>query len=246
MKRFTETAKWEDPWFRALTPKHKCLWVYLCDRCDNAGVIDVDWGLASFSLGCKVSRSDLVVFSRQVEVLPCGKVWLRKFIVFQCGNLSAECPAHKPIFASIARHGLGDRVSKGYQYPTDNLQEKEKDKDKEEDTEKETDARDLAPVAPELALFEIYPRREGKLKALESIRKALTVKPEADLREAVTAYAAAVAQWPAADRAQFVPHPATWFNQGRYDDDRTTWQRSGINGHQAAAPARLGLNLTTP
>ena len=38
------------------------------------------------------------------------------------------------------------------------------------------------------------------------------------------AYAAATAQWCQADK-QFIPNPATWFNQGRYSDDQTTWQR---------------------
>ena len=55
----------------------------------------------------------------------------------------------------------------------------------------------------------------------------------AHLLDRVTAYAAAVATWPEADR-QFIPHPATWFNRGSYDDDPATWQRRGATA--VAAP----------
>lgn len=47
-KRFTETDKWRDPWFRKLTPLQKCLFGYLCDNCNNAGFIEIDvegWSL---------------------------------------------------------------------------------------------------------------------------------------------------------------------------------------------------------
>ena len=51
MKRFTETNKWEDPWFRKLKPEMKLLWSWLLDSCDNAGIIDADIELAAFQIG---------------------------------------------------------------------------------------------------------------------------------------------------------------------------------------------------
>lgn len=67
-----------------------------------------------------------------------------------------------------------------------------------------------------------YPRREGK----QAARKAFEKLP--DHPRIVTAarqYAAAVAQWRPEER-KYVPHPATWLNQGRYDDDPATWLRN--------------------
>jgi len=81
------------------------------------------------------------------------------------------------------------------------------------------------PASPAVAeIYESYPRKVGRKAACRAIALALKTKPAAELLEAVKAYAAAVARWPAADR-QYVPHPTTWFNQGRYDDDRKTWER---------------------
>lgn len=54
MKRFTETTKWDDPWFRKLTPAAKLLWQWMLDHCDGAGVIDPDLELASFQTGCSI------------------------------------------------------------------------------------------------------------------------------------------------------------------------------------------------
>jgi hypothetical protein len=40
LKRFTETTKWADPWFRKLPLRLKSLWHWLCDTCDMAGVLE--------------------------------------------------------------------------------------------------------------------------------------------------------------------------------------------------------------
>jgi hypothetical protein len=84
------------------------------------------------------------------------------------------------------------------------------------------------------AIYQAYPRKEGKKAALKAIANAL--KPHdgvkvsaAFLLKMTTTYAAAVAQWSPAKRytrdgTDTVPHPTTWFNQGRYLDDPTNWQ----------------------
>lgn len=67
-----------------------------------------------------------------------------------------------------------------------------------------------------------YPRKVGKPKALLAITKALkTIKPS-DLLKKTEAFAA---MQNGAD-PQFIPHPATWFNQERFNDDPSTWKRS--------------------
>lgn len=130
MKRFTETSKWSDPWFRKLSPELKNLWQWLTDNCDNAGVIEVDLDLASFQIGYQYPINTLSEFGDRVQILPCGKHFIPKFIPFQYGQLSEECKAHKPVFASLEKHGI-----KGYPKGIDTLQEKEKEKEKETDKE---------------------------------------------------------------------------------------------------------------
>ena len=81
-------------------------------------------------------------------------------------------------------------------------------------------------------IYQAYPRHVGKRAALGKIRKALDIfRSDAGpsftegnavswLYNRVTAFARS----PAGQAGHYTPYPATWFNQGRYDDDPRTWQ----------------------
>lgn len=69
------------------------------------------------------------------------------------------------------------------------------------------------------AIYQAYPRKEGKGKALPAIEKALKIAPAEVLLEAVQAFAKAKA----GTDPQFLPHPASWFNARRWEDDRASW-----------------------
>jgi hypothetical protein len=132
MKRFTETQKWEDPWFRKLRPEMKLLWLWILDRCDSAGVIDPDLELASFQIGFQYPMDTLSEFDGRVVGIVGGKFFIPKFIEFQYGRLSEDCRAHGPAFQSLKKHGL-----EGYPKGIHTLQVKVKVKDEVKDTETE-------------------------------------------------------------------------------------------------------------
>lgn len=141
-KRFTETSKWDDPWYRKLSPEFKLGWQYLTDRCDVAGVIELDRELANFRIGAEIDWDGLLVASDgRIEKLPKDKLWIASFCAFQYGELSEACNAHKPVFASLRKHSLLTRVLNGYQNPTSRVQEQEQDKDKDKDKEGESEGK---------------------------------------------------------------------------------------------------------
>lgn len=86
------------------------------------------------------------------------------------------------------------------------------------------------PAETVAAIYEAYPRHIGRAKALTAIEKALTFvasrnglpDPAAWMLGRAQAFAAS----DAGHRGVFTPHPTTWFNQGRYDDDDTEWNRT--------------------
>ena len=129
-KRFTATDKWEDSWFRNLTSMQKCVWIYICDRCDNSGVWKVDIELANFFLGhgAMDGLTILEAFNNgkeRVTVLNSGSHWLNNdFIGFQFGELKEECAPHRGVLKLIHSHSR----MKGY--PKGNVTLKDKDKEK--------------------------------------------------------------------------------------------------------------------
>lgn len=120
MKRFTDTAKWRDPWFRKLPPPAKLLWLYIIDNCNPIGVIDLDVDAASFDTGMKIEPEHLEAISSRVQQIPGGKLYIKKFIEFQYRNISSSCPAHREIIRLIDVNGLV-KNGQGYDYPTANL-----------------------------------------------------------------------------------------------------------------------------
>lgn len=101
-------------------------------------------------------------------------------------------------------------------------------------------------------IYNAYPRKVGKVAALKAIRKALVELCGRDnfdganatyaaarwLERVVVEYAHATARWPPGDK-KYIPHPATWFNQGRYDDDPGEWDRPPDKPNQPPPPPGL-------
>ena len=232
-KKFTETTKWADPWFRSLTAKQKCLWLWLCDNCDCAGVVpEIDWGLVSFQIGEPCDERDLEAFRDRLEA--CGsRFWIRKYVAFQWGYISEEKPPapHRGVLKALARVGIPlakamERVPKPLPKPYERLKDKDKDKDKEQglvQIEDRVKGKGKEIDAKFDAFWSSYPRKVAKAAAKKAFDK-LTDKDA--VVSASAAYAAAVALWSDEDK-QFVPHPATWLNDGRFEDDPSTWARNG-------------------
>ena len=76
------------------------------------------------------------------------------------------------------------------------------------------------------AIYSAYPRKVGKPAALKAIAKALVKKP--DLLATVKAFADYHAKCGTED--QYIPHPATYFNQERFNDPLPQPQAKQPNG----------------
>ncbi len=79
------------------------------------------------------------------------------------------------------------------------------------------------------AIYKAYPRRVAKVDAIKSILKAFKEITPAELLDAVRKYALSCR----GKDAKFIPHPATWFNGGRWADEIPNEQRH--NDHYSNA-----------
>lgn len=198
-KRFTDSEKWSDKWYRTLPPAFKHAWNYMCDCCDHAGVFERDDELAEFRIGCPVDwDAFLKACGKRVQLLQQDKVFLVGFIEFQYGELSESCRAHRPVFVSIEKHGLKGYLKneKGYSTGIQRGQDKDKDKDKDKDSNKKNivcrsgDADDVWEVpdhldCPEVRalLQEFEDMRARKRKPVRSRRTTSRVFRHFDDRE---------------------------------------------------------------
>lgn len=209
-KRMTDTEKWQDDWFVALPPKYKLFWVYLCDRCDHAGIWKISGSVASALIGETVDLDEaLSVFSGRIEVHE-GFWWIKKFCAFQYGpELDPRNKVHKSALKILAASGL--------QAPTKPLPsplEGDKVKDKDKAT--------LLTVNLDFEQFwKAYPNKVGKAKALDAWRK---YNPPLEAVLKTLAVFVTTPQW-TKDNGEYIPHPTTWLNRQGWTDEVVSAQK---------------------
>lgn len=84
------------------------------------------------------------------------------------------------------------------------------------------------------AFWAVYPRRQGKGEAFKSWQR-LTLAQKRKAYLALKDQKASLEEEARNPRGNFCPMPATWINQGRFDDE-TVAPRANGNGHPYAAP----------
>lgn len=198
-KRFTDTAIWDKAWFTDLPIEMKSVWRFLVDRCDHAGVWEINKKAFGFYIGVEVSiESILEAFGDRVRLVGTDKLFIPGFISFQYGELNPENRVHFSVISRLEKLGL----YKGLTSPLQGA----KDKDKEKDKDKYKEIRNEI----EKIYSEVYPLKKGKQKGIESLLK--TVKTPADLsslRIAVERYRQSITD------TRFIKHFSTFANEWR-------------------------------
>jgi len=171
-KRFTETNKWDDKWFRGLTPGCKLMFLFITDKCDLAGFYEIDTQDIAFRTGLEESKILGAIQGLDRGLLVKGDwVWMRNFLHHQKNlPLNPLNNAHKHIIQCVSdKLSLFPEVpkligaKKGLFSPIGNGKGNGKGKSKGKKAGKVTE------YTPEFeAFYANYPRREDKRKAFES------------------------------------------------------------------------------
>lgn len=146
-KRFTDTDKWNKAWIRRLSPKFKCAWFYLLDKCDHAGVWQEDFEAMSFNIGEEINQDEFEkVFSEKIQKVDSDKYFIKSFIDFQYGNLNPSNKVHKSVLERLEKikpltspliAPTEGAYEGAYKAPIEGAKDKDKEKDKAKDKEKE-------------------------------------------------------------------------------------------------------------
>lgn len=127
-KRFTDTNKWSDPWFRKLTVHQKLFWLLILDLCDETGVWKVDLEMAEFYIKKSFTIEEIMKFinnGKERIRINGEKMLILTFAEFQYGSFrNSTHPFHRKLVSIIEN---GYPIAGVYHTP----QDKDKDKDKE-------------------------------------------------------------------------------------------------------------------
>lgn len=185
-KRFTDTNIWDKAWFRKLPPRLKETWRYLCDKCDHAGIWEIDIEALVFNVGESVTMEEIQsYFGDRVKPLDDEKIFLPSFIPFQykCDpeNLNPENKVHKSVIRILEKYG----VCKPLASPLKGVKDKDKDKDKELDKDKESEKKSRILESLKEGMIqtwqylEQFPEPELKQDAIEVITSLREVRGSA-------------------------------------------------------------------
>ncbi len=220
-KRFTATEKWDDPWFFDLSDRSRIAWIYLLDKCNHAGIWVANWKLAEFYLR---SPLDISAFGDRVVRLREDKYFIPKFIEFQYGTLSEFNRAHVSVIGVLKREGVENKVLIS---PLRGAKDKDKDKAKDKDKESSIGFENF---------WKAYPRRVGRSAALKAWDK---ISPEPELVQIILKAIEShrnCEQW-RSQGGKFIPHPSTWINQKRWEDE-VSLSTGKIVGGAASVPGK--------
>lgn len=218
-KRFTDTTKWDDPWFMELQPEAKLFWLYLLDACDHAGVWKVNWRLAGFMTGLPLegtTRQQAVdALGDRVTIVESGQYWIiRKFLDFQYGKINPHNKVHNSALKALDR--FDQAPIKPLASPLEGAKDKDKDKVTDEVKDKpKKESKDIYTEAFEV-FWGQYPRRVGKGNAWKAWQK---LSPDDQVQAWKKIPEQAKAWHNAETETRFIPHPATWLNGRRWEDE---------------------------
>lgn len=136
-KRFTDTDKWKDEWFKKLNPAHKLLWLYISDDCNHAGIWHVDLEIAQLRIGYE-SEIDkdfaLELFGDKIISKDNGEKWfIPSFIEEQYGRLNSANKVHNSVIKLLSNQGLLNHIqviNEGLLSSLQGAKDKDKVKDK--------------------------------------------------------------------------------------------------------------------
>ncbi len=106
-KRFTDTDKWQKPWFSDLAPLAKLFSIDACDRCDHAGILTANFSLMTFQLGTKIDAVRIEKwFGDKIFLIEKDKYLIPSFLDFQYGSKDNSFKAKASAIKRLTAMGL--------------------------------------------------------------------------------------------------------------------------------------------
>jgi hypothetical protein len=223
-KRYTDTNKYKEAFMKSLPGPYKLLWDYINHDCNHAGIWIVDFEVAQIYIGKEMmvnKRQALILFNTEKEKrifeFDRGKRWLiNSFLTEQYGILNPKNKVHNSVLEILDSFNLNTEIK--YLTST-SYGAKDIDKEKEKEKLNLNNKKNPKKITPDLftRFWKLYPRKVAKPTAQtkwNTICKKADA-PDWDIIKGAILEQKETDQW----GRGIIPHPTTWLNQQRWDDD---------------------------
>lgn len=228
-KIMTDNSIWDKRWFRQLSPTFKLFLKYLWERSSHAGIIDNDAERFAFELGTDIDvEQALELFNGNVVLIDGGKkLYVVNKVSVNQGELKEGYNPHIGIIKELNRFGLMKNLKASASLEQGSI-EPYSNSNSISNSNSNSKNKTRAYSEQFEQWWNIYPRKVGKKAAYSSYRRcgvgndvlipAVQTQVESD-------------EW----KGGFIPNPATWLNQGRWEDVVVTqssefekWKQRGV------------------
>jgi len=215
-KRFIDTGFLDQKWIRKLSPEKKIFLIYLMLKCDNGGIIDLDFEDAEFWIGKKIGDLDFLPEGYLISLDGSGKYFMPKFIEWQYKDLSSQKFIVVQARQILEKHDLINedftlKLCKSYVKVIQTVPESQEQgigigkgigtgKDKE------------AKIDFEL-FWNLYNKKVGSKDDCKKKWDKLSLEIQQQIMDYLPKYL------PTIKDKQFQPFPETWLNQKRWENE---------------------------
>lgn len=203
-KRFTDTNKWNDPWFSNLSDGTKLLWLFILDMCNPAGIWEFNKKVVEAHLWEGV-LNQIPDLGNRVKKIGENKYFIVKFIPFQYANLKPSVSSHRAIIKMLEKYGVDWEGLHKELNLTDLIQPPAPDGERDE----------AAPSTRKAAFdmfWDEYPKRSGKIAAQREFNRLKLWEKIDEVLDAVKKYRLKA-------KAPFILDPERWIKRGHWMDE---------------------------
>lgn len=234
-KRFTDTNKYKSQFLRGLKGPYKVLWDYIQHDCDHAGIWIVDFEVAQIYIGRDLPVNEveaLDAFGEMIVIFDGGRQWwIPSFVEDQYGELNPDNRAHNSVIQRlrfVQEQGEQCSENKALKRVLEGCKDKDKDKDKNKEGVQGENLLGSGPRVDRsfsdgfVRFWDAYPVKKQKQRAWKVWKRLRLDSLVAEIVASVEAHERSK-QW----KDGFVPHPATFLNDGSWEDETGPESKDG-------------------
>lgn len=206
-KRFIDTNMFSDEWVHSLSKDGKLFFIYYITNCDHAGILKLNRSLCEFQTGLKSFDTLIKELGNTLIIIKDNVFFMPRFIKFQYPKFPQSNVKQQDSAIKILKsYGLFDEKTNSYLTLTEELPN--------------SYVSDSVSVVNKINIeFEIfwnlYNKKVGSKDSCESKWKKLTNEERQKIIDTLPNFLKAITD------KQFQPHPQTYLNQKRWNDELT-------------------------